>query len=125
MGTIEREPEVIDNLTSTSTIDALSANQGKVLNEKIDALPVMDRYVDIEFEPPSSISAGTIGTRGWQGTYNFNFVPKSIIITYIGGSDVVHPLVFWYQNAVYCNLYRASGSTITQANARTVVRVYY
>lgn len=34
MGTIEREPEVIDSLTSTSTIDALSANQGKVLNDK-------------------------------------------------------------------------------------------
>ena len=29
-------PAVIDNLTSTSTTDALSANQGKVLNEKID-----------------------------------------------------------------------------------------
>jgi len=35
MGTIEREPEVIDSLTSTSTIDALSANQGKVLKELI------------------------------------------------------------------------------------------
>ena len=35
MGTIEREPEVIDSLDSNSTIDALSANQGKVLNEKV------------------------------------------------------------------------------------------
>ena len=40
MGTIEREPEVIDNLTSTSTIDALSANQGKELNEKITNTPL-------------------------------------------------------------------------------------
>lgn len=30
--------EVIDNLTSESTVAALSANQGKVLNEKINAL---------------------------------------------------------------------------------------
>lgn len=32
---IKYEPHVIDNLTSTSTSDALSANQGKVLNDKI------------------------------------------------------------------------------------------
>lgn len=30
---------VIDNLTSTSTTSALSANQGRVLNEKIVAIP--------------------------------------------------------------------------------------
>ena len=29
---------IIDNLDSTSTTDALSANQGRVLNEKIGAL---------------------------------------------------------------------------------------
>ena len=29
---------VIDNLTSTSSSSALSANQGRVLNEKIEAL---------------------------------------------------------------------------------------
>jgi len=31
-------PNIIDNLTSTSTTDALSANQGRVLNEKIVGL---------------------------------------------------------------------------------------
>ena len=31
-------PEVVDNLTSTSTVDALSANQGKVLDGKIGTL---------------------------------------------------------------------------------------
>ena len=85
----------------------------------------MDRYVDITFEPPSNISAGTIGTRGWQGTYNLGFVPKSIVITYIANSNEVHPLVFWYQNTVYCNLYRASGSAISTGSAKTNVRVYY
>lgn len=29
-------PEVIDNLTSTDTTAALSANQGRILNEKIE-----------------------------------------------------------------------------------------
>lgn len=27
---------VVDNLTNTSTIDALSANQGKILNDKVN-----------------------------------------------------------------------------------------
>ncbi len=35
--TIPEGPAIIDNLTSTSTTAALSANQGRVLNEKIDA----------------------------------------------------------------------------------------
>lgn len=34
--------KVINNLTSTSTIEALSANQGKVLNEKIGDLTVLN-----------------------------------------------------------------------------------
>lgn len=37
---IPEVPEVINNLTSTSTIDALSAAQGKVLNDKIDNLNI-------------------------------------------------------------------------------------
>ena len=31
---------IVDNLTSTSTTSALSANQGKVLNDKVTALPI-------------------------------------------------------------------------------------
>ena len=85
----------------------------------------MDRYEDITFEPPSNISAGTIGTRGWQGTYNLGFVPKSLLITYIANSNEVHPLVFWFQNMVYCNIYRAVGSVISPSSAKTIVRVYY
>lgn len=37
---IPEVPEVIDNLTSTSTTDALSAAQGKALNDKIDNLNI-------------------------------------------------------------------------------------
>ena len=32
----EETMEVVDNLTSTSATDALSANQGRVLNERIN-----------------------------------------------------------------------------------------
>jgi hypothetical protein len=41
-GIYKHPRDVVDSLTSTSTVDALSANQGKVLNEKINvvALPL-------------------------------------------------------------------------------------
>lgn len=58
MGTIEREPEVIDNLTSTSTIDALSAKQGKVLNEKIP--PVIDSLTSTSTTSSLSANQGKV-----------------------------------------------------------------
>ena len=39
---------VVDNLTSTSTTDALSANQGRVLNEKFDSIDDMLKEIDAE-----------------------------------------------------------------------------
>lgn len=38
-------PGVVDNTTSTSTTDALSANQGKVLQEQINTLKSMGRFL--------------------------------------------------------------------------------
>ena len=38
ISTLKRKINVVDSLTSTSAVDALSANQGKVLNEKIQSL---------------------------------------------------------------------------------------
>ena len=52
---------VIDNLTSTSTTDALSANQGKVLNEKF---PKIKTNMSI-----SSISANSTQTLKQLGFY--------------------------------------------------------
>lgn len=53
---------VIDNLTSTSTTSALSANQGKVLNDRIDDVSGRGRYLSLwncvtglaETNPPTS-----------------------------------------------------------------------
>ena len=43
IGTIETEnAQVIDNLTSTSSIDALSANQGRTLNKKVSGTVLYD-----------------------------------------------------------------------------------
>ena len=55
-------PSVIDNLTSTSTSDALSAKQGKVLQGEIEALQGIGRFLSIwncatglaETNPPAS-----------------------------------------------------------------------
>ena len=40
-------PNVINNVTSTSTSDALSANQGKVLQDQIDDLKAMGRFLSL------------------------------------------------------------------------------
>lgn len=53
---------VIDNLTSTSSSAALSANQGRVLNEKIEAL---DTRVE-DLENNSSGGASNSITRVWS-----------------------------------------------------------
>lgn len=45
IGTLETEnANVIDNLTSTSTTDVLSANMGRELNEKINNIDVLEEY---------------------------------------------------------------------------------
>lgn len=54
---------VIDNLTSSSSSSALSANQGRVLNEKIGALEL--RVEDLE-ENPSGGSVSNSITRVWS-----------------------------------------------------------
>ena len=41
------KPNVVDNLNSTSTTDVLSANQGRVLNSIIQALPTAESYATI------------------------------------------------------------------------------
>lgn len=40
-------PNVINNVTSTSTSDALSANQGKLLQDQIDDLKAMGRFLSL------------------------------------------------------------------------------
>lgn len=59
---VQPKTEVIDNLTSTSTTAALSANQGKVLNDRIDDVSGRGRFLALwncatglaESNPPES-----------------------------------------------------------------------
>ena len=56
---------VIDNLTSTSATDALSANQGKVLNEKITGISVYQPQKITEIDPDTQeeVNVTTLSTR--------------------------------------------------------------
>lgn len=88
MGTIEREPEVIDNLTSTSTLDALSANQGKVLNEKIP----MPTVIETEWYT-KSISTITVPAHGRSSTTIPQYTER-------------HPSSNWvYIGSLFCGAY--------------------
>lgn len=59
---VQPTTQIIDNLTSTSTTAALSANQGKVLNDRIDDVSGRGRYLSLwncatglaETNPPES-----------------------------------------------------------------------
>ena len=66
-------PNVIDNLNSTSATDALSANQGKVLNEKIGLKVVKGNF---------DITTGNFGER----TINSN---RDIIAVQCDNSNIV------------------------------------
>ncbi len=63
---MQQRIDVVDNLTSTSTDDALSANQGKVLNDKISKLTKTDTVGSAA--NPVYMKNGTITA----GTYTFS-----------------------------------------------------
>lgn len=52
--------EIIDNLTSTSILAALSANQGRVLNNKIE--DIAERVQDLEDQGTGSDITITLAT---------------------------------------------------------------
>ena len=63
---INRVPSVVNNLTSTSTSDALSAKQGKVLDEKIDTLD--EKVESYHFVHHNGSAAGNGGTYSFPVT---------------------------------------------------------
>ena len=80
-------PSVIDNLTSTSTTDALSAKQGKVLKDSIDGLDIPSLLSDLSDVELTSLANGQIikynGTN--QKWINSDFVNGHN--TYFGTSE--------------------------------------
>lgn len=45
---VQKYEDIVDNLTSTSTTMALSANQGKVLNDRLESFIVTERVLTVE-----------------------------------------------------------------------------
>lgn len=83
-------------------------------------------YDDFAFEV--SYSAGTIGTRGYQGSLDITksgCVPFSATIIYVGSSASYIPVAFLSstQRLLYCNAYRCTTSAVSSSNIR--VRVAY
>lgn len=76
---------VVDNLTSTSTTSALSANQGKVLNDKITEL---SKGVTI-----LSTTGGTISVSSLNDSNPFGvvIVPHGTTVTFTGSN--IHSMI--------------------------------
>ena len=58
--TILKESEIIDNVVSTSTTAPLSANQGKVLKDLIDALPAPSTATSLDSGNPNEVTAADL-----------------------------------------------------------------
>lgn len=92
---------VVDNLTSTSTTDPLSANQGKVLQDEIESLSGRGRYLSTW-----NCATGLAGTNPPQSPYDYHNGDYFIVgvVAASGGTN-----------------YRPDGSSYTTGVASTAV----
>lgn len=83
---IAGDAQIIDNLESTSTTDALSANQGRVLNNKIDNLTTV--YTETNITAPTCEGFGKIRkiygystqkTRDGKNKFNLSYIRSSSV----------------------------------------------
>ena len=95
ISTLKRKINVVDSLTSTSAVDALSANQGKVLNEKIIS-PAYSSRRTLHGSPnrqsgdPDITFSGTISSNGFLQCHvqNISTAISRFIRMQIGGVTV-------------------------------------
>ena len=104
-------PEVVDNLTSTSATDALSANQGKILNDKLKKLKEVESY-----QTPSNLDEGINAIR-----INANTTINGVTITNnargiaIKQGNVIVGLVFTFDVSACWALSSNNGTSWTFA----------
>ena len=115
-----------DGPLSTSNLQADGAGGLNALQSEVDTL---NRNIELQLAPDNSLPAGTIGTRAIQ-LYKSLDIPSgykiaSIVITHIGDSGKILPFAFTTGNIVQLNLYRASESATTIAEATVNLRVTY
>lgn len=121
--------DVVNNVVTTAAGKVLDARQGNTLNDAINTLSTkLTGYIikeDINFS--GGFSAGTPGTRGWQGSVDdphpSGYQIIGIAVMGINNSAVLHPMAFYYVGKIYCNFYRATTTAVT--NETVTVRVVY
>lgn len=94
--------------TNGAAANGLGASQNALFN-------VYDSFVTQDYTFSGTYTAGTIGTRGWQGSQTIaspysEYTVISVFIIDIGDSSATHPLAFLYSGKVYCNFYRATAA---------------
>lgn len=107
--------EIVDNLTSTATNVALSANQGRLLKEAIDKIP---EVTVIDLNSYSALQSIKYGTKLLVDELN-NYYKKEDIILVIGSNNVYLPKegqqaknVIYYKNElVYLEVTQSRGHT--------------
>ena len=108
-------PGVIDNLTSTSTTDALSANQGRVLNEKIEKTI---KYKDFDVTGTTGSTASIAGVL-YKATLTLPSVTGDVIgivVNYCADTQ-------WLDSNVIYSIYNATTITAWAGVAGRGVRV--
>ena len=70
---------------------------------------------------PVSFSAGTAGTRGYQGSEDITksgYTPIAATISYVGSSENYIPVCFFNdnKNLIYLNAYRTNTSAVNSSN---------
>lgn len=103
-GTIEKTPSVIDSLTSTSTNDALSAKQGKVLKDLLG-----------EFK------ATWTSNGGFPGLLSSNGDCYLIVAQRLSVTDAILLIANRYNDAIYyATVYKSSNMSVGTNNQGTV-----
>lgn len=114
------ESDIIDNLTSTSTTDALSANQGQTLKTLVDGKETADSTIIKEGDLNSDISTGgttkAVNAEVLRNHLNQNYSNE----IYLDNDKYVWQNIEKLQNAVY-NLSTTNGNT----NGKTILTFSY
>lgn len=121
---------------NTAKEEAITSSNAYSDNVALAALNEAKEYTDgklftlkhKDFEIEVSFPGGTVGTRGFQTSLNYDSEMKfenivSIEIAYIEDSSVMFPMVFRTNNYIYINAYRTTTNAVNNNTIR--IRVVY
>lgn len=100
--------------TTITGLETTAKTIPAAINELNNNLDTYTKRYEVTFS--SSFTAGTIGTRGTQISYDLpnqyssGYVVSGVIITNVANSNAYIAQPFCYNNKIYCNFYRATTS---------------